>query len=421
MKLTPLKIIALIAVVVVVTVAITLTVVYFVNQGNDNENESESATEGEVTEDFDYLNSDLSQYISLSADEYQSNTVTLPTKYLVDDKMVQDYIDDECFKNRKKQNGGDLIYDQPIRYADSAFIYYTGYLDGEKFEGGSNADDKYSYELVIGSGTFIPGFEEGLIGVIPNQTSKENPYSLNVTFPEDYDNIDLAGKSVVFEVWVEYTIQYAIPEFNDDYVAKVLIYNGTAEQYRAEVKENLINASKDEADSAAVAAIVNKLTEKATIHDYPKQSVDYWYSQYVAQYEYYYQYYTAYGYSFESFDKFVVAYLGLNETDDWKTLTMAYAKEMVKSSLIYYTVAKQQGISVSDEEYTKGVKALADYYTDYYTNYYTQYYGYEYEYVYTEEDVIKEVGEAQIRKNILFEKVEDYLLEHCTIEYKDEE
>jgi len=410
MKLTPIKVIVIIAVIVAVSVAATLTIVHFVNA---NENESESESKGpnaaEVKEDFDYLNADLSEYISLSENEYQNNSITLGTQYLVTDEMVQQYIDDERFSKRQKANGGELYTDRAVAYGDSAFIYYTGYLNGEKFEGGSNADDKYSKELVIGSGSFIPGFEDALIGVIPANTSKTNPYSFEVTFPEDYSHVDLAGKKVVFEVWIEYIIQYTIPEFNDDYVAKILLYNGSAEAYRAEVKKNLEDASRDEAESAAIAAIINKLVEKATVHEYPAQSVNYWYARYLDQFDYYMQYYAYYyGYSFSSLEEFIRAYAGLEEDADVQASVANLAKEVVRNNLIYYTIANQQGISVSEEEYKDGVKALAEYYSSE-------------SYTYTEEAIIQEVGETQIKQNILFDKVEDYLLEHCTIEYKDVE
>lgn len=409
MKLTPVKVIILIAIIVAVTVAATLTIVHFVNANEENESETKGPNAAEVKEDFDYLNADLSKYISLSESEYQNNTITLSTQYLITDEMVQQYIDDERFTKRQKANGGELYTDRPIAYGDSAFIYYTGYINGEKFERGSNADDKYSYELVIGSGNFMPGFEDALIGVIPANTSKTNPYSFEVTFPENYADADLAGKKAVFEVWVEYIIQYTIPEFNDDYVAKILLYNGTAEEYRAAVRKNLEDASRGEAESAAIAAIVNKLIEKTTIHEYPAQSVNYWYARYLDQFDYYMQYYAYYyGYSFGSLENFIKTYLGLEEGADVQEAVSSLAQSVVKNNLIYYLIAEQQGLSVSEDEYKEGVKALAEYYSDETTTY-------------TEDAIVKEIGESQIKQNILFDKVEDYLLEHCTIEYKDTE
>ncbi len=368
---------------------------------------SESGSEAEAVE-FDYEAADLSRYITLSADTYKSNKVTLSEKYIVTDEMVQEYIDDERFKNKVKANSDTQVTDQPIKLGDSAFIYYTGYLDGVAFDGGSNASDKNSYELSIGSGSFIPGFEEGLIGLVPNTTSKEKPFDLKLTFPEDYHSADLAGKSVVFKVWVEYVIQYTIPDFTDDYVSNTLKFNGSAEEYRAEVKKGLQDSATSEAENEAVAAILNKLVSSATIHEYPEQSVNYWYEAYVGQFEYYMSYYSMYGYSFDGLDDFVPQYLGLKDGEDWKTVTVGYAKEMVESSLVYYTVARQQGLSVSDEEFAAEVKELAEYYSSESKTY-------------TADDIIEQIGEQSIRQGIIFEKVEELWLKNCTIEYSDKE
>lgn len=383
----------------------TLVSAFVACNGTEGETETEEETYDGTT-DFDYISKDLSDYITLSPDAYKNNKVTLGTEFIVTDKDVQEHIDEERFENKVKANGGAQVTDQPIKLGDSAFIYYTGYLNGEKFEGGSNASDKYSYELSIGSGSFIPGFEEGLIGVIPNKTSKENPHSINLTFPEDYGSADLAGKAVVFEVWVEYTIQYTVPEFTDDYVKNTLKFDGTAEEYRATVKKGLQKAATTDAEIEAVAAMVSKLMEEATIHKYPEQSVAYWYGKYVEQYQYYMQMYAMYGYSFKSLDEFVPLYLSLKEGEDWKEKTTELAKEMVKSSLVYHAIAKQQNFSVTDEEFAARAKELAEYYS-------TE------QKTYTADEIIKEIGEGQIRQNILFDEVENFLLDNCTIEYKD--
>ena len=419
MKNAKLKILVFILSFLLLAALVTIAIMFFGNQNQEGEEtatETESGTEiVRVTEDFDYLSADLSKYITLSPEEYKNTTVTLSTEYLVDDALVQKYIDDERFKNRQKLNGGELYTDRPIAYCDSAFIYYTGYINGEKFEGGSNAEDEYSYELAIGSGSFIPGFEDALIGVIPSQTSKDNPLVIDLTFPEDYYNEDLAGKDVVFHVWVEYTIQYSIPEFDDAYVHEILKFSGSPDEYRAQVKENLINTSKDTAEEEAVSAIMSKLIEKATIIEYPEQSVEYWYYQYLDQFEYYMQYYSYYyGYTFNSLDEFVSLYMGLEEGKDPGSEIVSLARQVVRNNLIYYTIAKQEGLSVSEEEYKQGVDALVIYYNDYYASSGSSV-------TYTAESLIAEVGEAQLKQNMLFDKVDDFLIANCTIEYKDAE
>lgn len=380
-----------------------------VENESESESKSESGTESETAEkDFDYLSASISDYISLSPSEYKSNTVTLGTQYVITDSDVDEYINAQLFENKTKTNGDEKVTDQPIKLGDSAFIYYTGYLNGEKFEGGPNADSEKPHELSIGSGSFIPGFEGGLIGVVPNQTSKDSPFDLHVTFPESYHSPDLAGKSVVFKVWIEYTVQYTIPEFCDAFVKETLRFDGNAEEYREKTKDDLQTEATAKAESEALSAILNKLIDAAEIHEYPEQSINYWYNAYVDQYEYYMQYYSMYGYKFDSLDDFVKTYLGLKDGEDWKEITRGYAKEIVENSLVYYAIAEAQSFSASDEEFDAEAKRLAEYYSSSSKTY-------------TVEEIIEMVGESSIKQNIIFEKVENFIMDNCTIEYKDAE
>ncbi len=367
--------------------------------------ESESSKDGEdetdaALEDFDYANADLSKYITLPENAHKNNTVTLSSSYIISDDEVDAQIADSLFQNKQKTNGDTHVTDQPIKLGDSAFIYYTGYLDGVAFSGGSNASDEKPYELSIGSGSFIPGFEEGLIGVVPNETSKDSPFDLHVTFPENYGAADLAGKSVIFKVTVEYTVQYTIPKFNDDYVKNILMEDMSAEQYRNDLKYAKVK-------NEALSAIVSKLREDAEILEYPEQSVDYYYDLYIQQYEYYMWYYSMYGYSFESLDDFVPVYIGLGEGEDWREVTRGFAKDVVANTLIYYLVAERESISVSSDEVNEYAENIAQSNT---ANGQAM----------TAEDVIEQYGEGVLRQDLLLGKIDEYLVDNCTVEYKDE-
>ncbi len=394
----------------VLTLALALALAMLVSCDGGKEKETESTTEGgaeEILVDFDYENADISQYLTLSESEYLNTTVTLSTKYIITDAQVDQYISDECFDNKIQTNGDTHVTDQAIKLGDSAFIYYTGYLNGVAFEGGSNADSKTPHELSIGSGSFIPGFEEGLIGVIPADTSKDAPYDLNVTFPENYqNNPDLAGKAVVFKVWIEYVIQYTVPALTDDYVKNTVKFNGTAEEYKAYVKKALQAESDSSAKTEALNAVTSALMEKAVVLKYPEESLDFWYEVYIDQFEYYMQMYSMYGMSFASFDEFVISYLGLNKGDDWQEVTRGYVKDTVKNMMIYYAIADQQNITVTNEEFIAEAKELAESYSNANKTY-------------TADEIIEQMGESAIRQNILMEKIDTFLIEQCTIEYKD--
>ena len=273
----------------------------------DDTTEEGSESQTEELKDFDYTDKDMSKYITVNKTDYLDTTVTLSADYIVTDDEVNAYIDDERFDNKAKTNGDTPVTDQPIKLGDSAFIYYTGYLNGEAFSGGSNATDAKPYELSIGSGSFIPGFEDGLIGLVPDTTSKDAPYDLHVTFPENYSTAELAGKAVVFKVWVVHVIQYTIPELTDEYVQNSLKFDGTADEYKEYVKADLQAESDASAQSEALNAILNNLMSNATVLEYPQDSLDYWYSQYIDQYEYYMQIYTMYyGMSFKSLEEFAL-------------------------------------------------------------------------------------------------------------------
>ncbi len=360
----------------------------------------------ELSADFDYENADISDLITLDKAEYDSMTVTLPTGYVYTDEILEEQLTKELFKRKTQTNGDTQVTDQPIKLGDSAFIYYTGYLDGVPFTGGSNAEDPSPSELSIGSGTFIPGFEEGLIGVIPSSTSKDSPYDLYVTFPEDYHSAEMAGKSVVFKVWIEYVVQYTIPTLTDEYVRSEFEYEGSADEYKADLGKALKEKMEAQAREQALVGAINMLIEAADIHEYPESSVSYWYNMYISEFNYYMQYYNMYGYDFTSLDQFVPMYLGLGEGEDWQAVTASYAKETVANLLVHYAIADSLGISVTDEEYANELAAIAESYsTD--------------EKTVTPEEIEEQYGKQAVRQSVLLEKVEEHLSSVITIEYKD--
>ncbi len=373
--------------------------------------ESTSTTGGtsdpaEIPEEFDYESADISQYISLSKSDYTGTVVTLKDIYTVTEADIDEQLDTQRFKNKFKTNGDTQVTDQPIKLGDSAFIYYTGYLDGVPFNGGSNADSEKPYELSIGSGSFIPGFEEGLIGVIPNETSKETPYDLNVSFPEDYSNSpDLAGKAVVFKVWIEYVVQYTIPEFDDSYVSETLKYDGTAAQYKQYIIDTMQKNLDESKKNQAVADITAMLIEKSTVLSYPEQSVNYWYASYVSECKYYMSYYSSMGYSFSSFDEFAKTFFGINDDKDWKTAVTELAQSTVHEKLVFYAVAELEGVEITEEDIAGSIEYFIEYYKEQTGK------------TYTADEIKANVEEAFIRERVIYTKVSDILYSNCTVNF----
>lgn len=367
------------------------------------ETSTSSDTESGETEveNFDYLNADMNDYISFDSSVYQNATISLDSTYFIDSDDVDDEIEATLFQYREKMNDGAQVTDKPIKRGDSAFIYYTGYLNGEAFDNGSNADAEKPHELAIGSGSFIPGFEDGLVGVIPSETSKDAPYELNVTFPESYGSKDLAGKSVIFKVWIVYSVEYSIPELTDEFVTEKLKFTtesgNVCEAYKSYVKDSLEQEAESNRKSAVANYIIDKIKDEATVIEYPEQAVDYHYQYYISRYEQYMAYY-----GFDSLDEFLPTILGLKDGEDWHDKLTDMAKSDALNDMIFNAIAQKESLTVTDEEYQSRVK----YYVEYYTANGVKI---------TEEELIQYVGENAIRQDALYNKVYDRLADICEI------
>ena len=130
----------------------------------------------------------------------------------------------------RKQHTSYAIVERAAADADQVTIDFTGRIDGEAFEGGTASNT----ELVLGSGRMIPGFEDGLLGAKAGETR-----TISVTFPEDYQNLDLAGKAAEFEIIVHSVAEAQQPELNDEFFARFGVEEGGIEGFRTEVRKNM--------------------------------------------------------------------------------------------------------------------------------------------------------------------------------------
>ena len=279
---------------------------------------------------YDYMEADVAPNVSIEREHYTNLTLTISNSLKIEDEDVQAYIQNIRFQYRTAVNGTSMVKDKPLSPGDDAYIYYKGFVDGEEFEGGSNWDDEEAYKLGLGSGAFIPGFEESLVGIIPNQTSKTNPAEIHVTFPEDY-NEKLAGKDATFQVVIEYAVQYTMADYNREFVESTLKYEPKKEFYAGDaalleefeeyVYNYLVDQNASYVENAKIDALWNHLTEKATCVNHPKLEMDYYVNAYKQEVEYYFEYYTSSG--GDEFKKlypdvgtFAVVYLGLEKGAD---------------------------------------------------------------------------------------------------------
>ena len=368
---------------------------------------------------YDYMDAEVAPDVTIDRADYTGITLTVPDSLKIEADDVEDYIlQSILFSRRTAVNGTTMVKDQALKVGDDAYIYYKGFVDGKEFEGGSNWNDEKPHQLGLGSGAFIPGFEEGLVGVVPNQTSKDNPAEIHVTFPEEYAE-DLAGKDAVFHVVVEYAVQYTLPELTRDYVENTLKYKPKMEFYASDealidefkeyVYDTLVSQNAQSLENAKIDALWNHLTEKAACKNLVADEVAYYYNAYESEVKYYFDYYTSMGNEefkklYPDLDTFAPVYLGLDKGADWKAEVTEMAELMVKRDMITHAIAEQEGIeTVTEEEYKAQVKYWVDYY-----------YGYM-----TEAEVIQNMGETFLKESAFAEKMDKWLLEQVTFTYAD--
>ena len=158
-------------------------------------------------------------------------------------------------KKQQEKNARQISITRPAEIGDIAIINFEGFIDGEAFDGGSGED----FSLALGSGQFIPGFEEQLVGSTPGDDIK-----VNVTFPEEYHEPNFAGKDAVFEVEVLDIQGKEMPELDDEFAQDVSEHD-TLDEYREELKERIEKAKADNLENNKRAHILKQLVAKTTV------------------------------------------------------------------------------------------------------------------------------------------------------------
>lgn len=332
---------------------------------------SEAGEAAEVTDRPDYTASD---YVELG--EYKGLQVTKGSSEVTDDEILEEITHDVSLADRLE-----TLTEGTVQKWDTANIDFEGKLNGEAFDGGTSK----GYDLEIGSGSFIDGFEEGLIGVEVGQT-----VDLPLTFPENYGSADLAGKDVVFTVTVN-EIKRA-PELTDELVST--ISDGAyadADSYRESLRSELQAGKESTLESQMKADLLAQVAEGSTIKDYPQEVIDYL----VDNNRTYYENYAA-AYSME-YEDFLTQYLGMTE-EQFEEETLAQAKDFMQQEMYLTAIAEAEGIEVSDEEFAQESQK------------YAEQYGFD-----STEDFVAQNGERNIRTSILQGKVLDFLLENAVI------
>ena len=261
------------------------------------------------------------------------------TDVAVTDEEVDAAIDRERENNARTIS----VEDRAVRDGDMTIIDYEGFVDGESFEGGKDED----YPLTIGSGTFIPGFEEQLIGA---ELDKE--VEVNVTFPEDYQASELAGKPAVFKCIVKEIREKELPELDDEFASEVSEFDTLAE-YREDVKKNLTERKEAEAKAAKEEKVVEAIIADAKM-DIPEAMLA---TQQRSMADDFAQRIRMQGITIVQYFQFT----GLTREAFLEQLK-PQAEERIKSRLVLEAVAKAENLEASDEEYTAEIKKMAEAY-----------------------------------------------------------
>lgn len=163
----------------------------------------------------------------------------------------------------RKQNTSFENVDRAAQDGDQLTVDFTGRIDGEAFQGGTASNT----QIVLGSGRMIPGFEDGLVGAKAGESR-----TLSVTFPEDYQNLELAGKAAEFEVMVHAVAEPALPELNDEFFARFGVEEGGLEGFRAEVRKNMERELRQAIKSKTKTQVMDGLLATNNV-DVPKSLI----------------------------------------------------------------------------------------------------------------------------------------------------
>lgn len=257
--------------------------------------------------------------------------------------VLDDEVTAELDKVRDQNSRMLTIEDEETQDGDMTTIDFEGFIDGVPFEGGKGTD----YSLSLGSHSFIDTFEEQLVG---KKIGEE--VEVNVTFPEDYQSKELAGKPAVFKVTIKEIKRKEFPELDDEFAQDVSEFD-TLEEYKADIKNNLVEKKEKEAKERKEDAVIQKIIENAQM-EIPEAMVE---TQVRQMADDFVQRIQSQGLSVEQYFKFT----GTDANSFLENLR-PQALRRIQTRLVLEEVVKAENIEVSDEELEKEVNNVASMY-----------------------------------------------------------
>ena len=259
-------------------------------------------------------------------------------------KVTAEEIED-TIENIRHRYAEDVLKDGEIKDGDVAVIDFDGFVDGVAFEGGKGEN----YSLKIGSGTFIPGFEEQLIGL-----KSGDEKDVEVTFPEDYHAEDLKGKKATFKVKVHEVKEVKVPELDKDFFEDLGMEGvDTKEKLEAKISESILTNKESELENKYIDELL-EAAAKDTEVDIPEVMIDDELERMIREYD---SHLRSQGINLEQFYKFTNS-----DEEALKSQMRPEAARRVKHRLMLEEIAKQEKIEISDEEANKEAERLAENY-----------------------------------------------------------
>lgn len=313
--------------------------------------------------------SDVTPYITIG--EYKELELERSSNTVTDDD-VQAEIDYNLEEN------GTEVSDGTVEEGDSVTINFTGTIDGKEFDGGSAED----YDLVIGEGGMIDGFEDGIIGMKKGETKE-----LDLTFPDDYYEESVAGKAVVFKVTLQKFTRPA--ELTDEWVAANTEYK-TVDEYRAAIKKELEDNEVKSADYDLYDNAWSEVLATSEVKEYPQEDVEQAVQAYKELNE---KYVKDAGMEMSDF----LEAQGMSE-EDYENDCQQYAESKVEQNLIVQGIMDKEGLSLEDDD----IQTLKDELVSEY--------GYE-----TFDELVADYGEQEVNESLALMRVERFIVDNSTV------
>ncbi|MBO4242249.1 MAG: trigger factor [Clostridiales bacterium] len=291
-------------------------------------------------------------------------------------EITDESVNEEIERMRKRNSSLEVVEGRAVKEGDTVVIDYEGFKDGVAFEGGKGEN----YSLKIGSKSFIPGFEDQIIG---HNAGEE--FSIEVKFPEDYHAEELKGADATFNVKIHNIKEEIVPELDDEFVKDVSEFD-TLDELKADIRKNQEEAAKKEAKNAFLNEVVKTVCDNAEV-EIPEVMIDNEVENMVNEQA---QRMQSQGIQLEMY----LQYMG-QTIDEYKQSIRGVAQPRVKSNLVLEAISKDLKIEATAEEYDKEMDEMAKAYNM------------------EKENILKALGDDNefVKENIVSRKTVEYLEE----------